>query len=153
MRLAVGKGSLQRAANAAGKGQKKNVGETKESVVLKEKEAAQEKGKAAKTPRKKSVKKQSIYLATVPAEFLQDIPDTWRGPRYVRPNVSALAESISKHGILEPVPAVQIGENTYQIVGGSKRMQVVQMLGIEQVPVLVLPTSMAARHMPMPIPW
>lgn len=164
MNLAVGKGSLQRAANAAGKGRKAKAAdndqvkmtavtagaddsqmkkiEAAENPVQQEVDAAKPKKvkkDTAKTTRKKSVKKQVTYLLTVPAETLQDIPQTWRGTKYVRPNVSALAESISKCGILEPIPAVQTGENTYQIVGGSKRMQVVQMLGIGQVPVLVLP--------------
>lgn len=224
MNLAVGKGSLQRAANAAGKGrkakaanddqvkmtavtagaagnQKNEMAESagiadsqenemtestgiadsqvktaaanpvqQETDAAKPKKVKKDTAKASKTGKrakpeaadtaadantaeltgsKKATKKQPKaarsagaqmpYLMTVPAEALQDIPDTWRGPKYVRPNVSALAESISKCGILEPVPAVQIGENTYQIVGGSKRMQVVQMLGIGQVPVLVLP--------------
>lgn len=183
MNLAVGKGSLQRAANAAGKGAKaKNAkaensqmnrleesveaaggqekeptenpvkqetdavsGQAKEPAenpVKQETDAAKPKKvkkETAKTARKKSLKKQMAYLLTVPAEVLQDIPQAWRGPNYVCPNVSALAGSISNCGILEPVPVVQTGENTYQTVGGSKRMQVVHMLGIAQVPVLVLP--------------
>ena len=108
--MAVGKGSLMRAANSAS-GKK-----TKENEAV-----------------------QKMWIDTVPVTKLAEIPDAWRGPEYVRPNVSMLAESISRCGILEPLPVVQTGEDTYQLVGGSRRMAVVHMLGIEQVPVAVLP--------------
>lgn len=84
-----------------------------------------------------------LWAAVVPRAQLREIPDEWRGPQYVRPNVSQLAESISRCGILEPLPVVQTGADEYQLVGGSKRMEVVRMLGIEQVPVVVLPGSSA----------
>lgn len=84
-----------------------------------------------------------LWAAVVPRAQLREIPDEWRGPQYVRPNVSQLAESISRCGILEPLPVVQTGSDEYQLVGGSKRMEVVRMLGIEQVPVVVLPGSSA----------
>lgn len=86
---------------------------------------------------------QQIWAAVVPRAQLREIPDEWRGPRYVRPNISQLAESISRCGILEPLPVVQTAPGEYQLVGGSKRMEVVRMLGIEEVPVVVLPGSSA----------
>lgn len=108
--MAIGKGSLQRAASAA-----------------------------AHAEQKRTVSKQEMWLAKVRTEQLQEVPAEWRGSAYVRPNVSLLAESISKCGILEPLPAVQIAENAYQLVGGSRRMEVIKMLGIEEVPLVVLP--------------
>ena len=108
--MAIGKGSLQRAASAAAHAEKKNT-----------------------------LKKQEMWLTNVKMEQLKEIPTEWRGSTYVKPNVSMLAESISRCGILEPLPVVQTGKEQYQLVGGSRRMEVIKMLGIEAVPVVVLP--------------
>lgn len=118
--MAIGKGSLQRAASAA-----------------------------ANTEKKNTVKKQGRWLANVKAGQLKEIPVEWRGASYVRPNVSMLAESISRCGILEPLPVVQTGKEEYQLVGGSRRMEVIKMLGISEVPVVVLPgeTMEDAKHL------
>ena len=142
MQLAVGKGSLLRAASAAGKAQK-----AEEHAAVPEQMAAEGSRKKVKraaqraTAEETEAKKLSIYVTSVPSGLLREIPGEWRGPRYVCPNVSMLAESVSRCGILEPLPVVQTGEKVYQLVGGSKRMQVVRMLGIEEVPVAVLPGS------------
>lgn len=201
--MAVGKGSLLRAASAAGKGvkaevqeavlteEKKTQSETADEKKVKPEKETDKKGKtekksksekdavkksktdkpenvsepekkskaenaaetekkktAAKSPRRAAAKKQTAsmigvnaqgsYMLRVPVGCLQEIPQEWLKKGYVRPNVSALAESISRCGVLEPLPVVLIQENLYQLVGGSRRMQVIQMLGIEEVPVLVL---------------
>lgn len=120
--MPVGKGSLQRAASAAGKNTKAKTAPKK----VTEMDAA----KAETVPKP--------YLLRVPAEYLAEIPAAWNAGNPNRTNIAALAESISRCGILEPIPVVQTGEHQYQMVGGRKRMQAVQRLGIAEVPVLVL---------------
>ena len=164
--MAIGKGSLQRAASAAAKvgessaaakktaqteregtakaAQTEQEGTVKAAQTEQEGAAKVTQAKKAGAPKRSTLPKQEpqgMWLATVKADQLCEIPDEWRGPKYVRPNVSMLAESVSRCGILEPLPVVQTGKATYQLVGGSRRMEVVKMLGIEEVPVVVLPGS------------
>lgn len=143
--MAVGKGSLLRAANATA-GRKKmadvEVHQKMDSRETEEKMISEKKNSGRR--RSVTVQEQTsgtAWVNKVPSEQLREIPSDWRGPKYVKPNVSALAESISRWGIIEPLPVVQTEKDTYQLVGGSRRMDVVKMLGILEVPVVVLPGS------------
>lgn len=109
--MAVGKKSLLRAASAA---------------------------EQSKKPEKSWEVGCSMSIRVIPAERLRMIPDDWCGGSN-HPNVSLLAESVSRVGILEPLPVVQTGEEVYQAVGGRQRLEVIRMLGIQEVPVYVLP--------------
>lgn len=129
-------------AGTRGRSAKVSAEKTDETTASVKAENENANATAVKTRKKRTVKQQdSVYLLTVSAEQLLEIPKEWKSGKQIRENVSALAESVSRCGILEPLPVVQTGENQYQLVGGSKRMQVVQMLGIANVPVLVLPGS------------
>lgn len=173
MTLSVGKGSLLRAAGVQAAGHKSGKSEehTVAGHRLQEPEERakqQTAGHRSQGPEKRTEQQaverakkrvsgqtaggrmtrqilpnRKLWAAVVPRVQLREIPDEWRGPQYVRPNVSQLAESISRCGILEPLPVVQTGADEYQLVGGSKRMEVVRMLGIEQVPIVILPGSSA----------
>lgn len=155
MTLSVGKGSLLRAAGVQAAGHKPGKSEEHTAAGHRLQEPEERTEQQAVERAKKRVSGQTaggrmigqilpnrkLWAAVVLRAQLREIPDEWRGPQYVRPNVSQLAESISRCGILEPLPVVQTGADEYQLVGGSKRMEVVRMLGIEQVPVVVLPGS------------
>lgn len=148
MTLSVGKGSLLRASGMQAAGHRPQETEERAEQQVVERVKKRASGKPVKQTAGGRMTRQilpdmKLWAAVVPRAQLREIPDEWRGPQYVRPNVSQLAESISRCGILEPLPVVRTGADEYQLVGGSKRMEVVHMLGIEQVPVVVLPGNSA----------
>lgn len=137
--MAVGKGSLLRAANATARAAQK-AGKRSEE----EKAADMCMPDGADTYTAFRADRRELRLDMAPAAALREIPEEWRDAGYVRPNVSELAASVSRWGILEPLPAVAVADDVYQLVGGSRRMEVVKMLGIEAVPVVILPGSSLA---------
>ncbi len=60
--------------------------------------------------------------------------------------LNELADTIREHGVLEPLLAVQLAENQYQIRSGARRYRAAIIAGVEQVPVWVIKdiTSLAA---------
>ena len=56
-------------------------------------------------------------------------------------NISALAESIREHGMLQPILVRPIKMGGYQIVAGERRWRAAKMLGLEEVPVSILELS------------
>ncbi|MBQ8927872.1 MAG: ParB/RepB/Spo0J family partition protein [Oscillospiraceae bacterium] len=51
--------------------------------------------------------------------------------------ISALAESIREHGMLQPLLVRPIPSGGYQIVAGERRWRAARMLGLDEVPVVV----------------
>ena len=51
--------------------------------------------------------------------------------------ISALAESIRQHGILQPLLVRPLAFGGYQIVAGERRWRAARMLGMDEVPVIV----------------
>lgn len=51
--------------------------------------------------------------------------------------ISALADSIQEHGILQPILVRPIPGQGYQIVAGERRWRAARMLGLDEVPVLI----------------
>ncbi len=52
--------------------------------------------------------------------------------------LSQLAESISVHGVLQPILAREIGDGRYQIIAGERRYRAAKMAGLSEVPVVLL---------------
>lgn len=50
-------------------------------------------------------------------------------------NITALAESIREHGMLQPILVRPINSGGYQIVAGERRWRAARMLGLDEVPV------------------
>lgn len=51
--------------------------------------------------------------------------------------ISALAESIREHGILQPILVRPLAFGGYQIVAGERRWRAARMLGLDEVPVII----------------
>ncbi len=52
--------------------------------------------------------------------------------------LQALADSISEHGLLQPLAVRSIGEGYYQIIAGERRWRAARMAGLKEVPVMVV---------------
>ncbi|MDR2535105.1 MAG: ParB/RepB/Spo0J family partition protein [Treponema sp.] len=53
-------------------------------------------------------------------------------------NISALAESIGKYGLIQPVVVKYTGDTRYRLVAGRRRLAAVQHLGWDTIPAIVL---------------
>ena len=51
--------------------------------------------------------------------------------------ISALADSIQEHGILQPILVRPLAFGGYQIVAGERRWRAARMLGLDEVPVII----------------
>lgn len=51
---------------------------------------------------------------------------------------NALCEAIEEEGFIDPIAAVDLGDGTYEIVGGEHRWDAAKVLGIDRVPVTLL---------------
>ena len=51
--------------------------------------------------------------------------------------ISALADSIREHGILQPILVRPLAFGGYQIVAGERRWRAARMLGLDEVPVII----------------
>ncbi len=55
--------------------------------------------------------------------------------------LSQLAESISAHGVLQPILVRDIGGDRYQIIAGERRWRASKMAGLSEVPVILLDST------------
>ena len=53
-----------------------------------------------------------------------------------RDKLSELAESIKKHGIIQPLVVTKEGTN-FQLIAGERRLKAAQILGMAEVPVII----------------
>ena len=51
--------------------------------------------------------------------------------------ISALADSIREHGMIQPILVRPLENGSYQIVAGERRWRAARMLGLEEVPVTI----------------
>ncbi|MCL1793730.1 MAG: ParB/RepB/Spo0J family partition protein [Oscillospiraceae bacterium] len=54
-----------------------------------------------------------------------------------RESLSELADSISKHGIIQPIVVRSLPSGYYQIIAGERRFRAAKMLGLDEVPVVI----------------
>lgn len=52
-----------------------------------------------------------------------------------------LANSISEHGIMQPLVVVEVEQNMYAIIAGERRWRAAQLVGLKEVPVVVRSAS------------
>ncbi len=83
-------------------------------------------------------------ITIVPIDRLKPNPDQ---PRKTFPagSIDELAESIRKHGLLQPIIAEPAGENEYVIIAGERRFRAAGRAGLEEVPVIVRTVSSEKR--------
>ncbi len=55
--------------------------------------------------------------------------------------IASLAESISQHGMIQPIVVRPNGNNFYQIVAGERRWRAARMLAMDEVPVIIMELS------------
>ncbi len=55
--------------------------------------------------------------------------------------LSELAESISAHGVLQPILVRPVGDDRYQIIAGERRFRASKMAGLSEVPVVILDSA------------
>jgi ParB family chromosome partitioning protein len=88
-----------------------------------------------------------LSLRLVPNEQLEVIEHQ----RKARPaHVESLVSSMQRIGFIVPVVAVeqqQDGETRYVVIDGQHRLEAARSLGVEQLPVIVVPAELAPRMM------
>lgn len=69
---------------------------------------------------------------------LSEIEPNREQPRktFSEDSISALADSIRQHGLLQPIVVRPVGD-FYQIVAGERRWRAAKMLGLDEVPVII----------------
>lgn len=51
--------------------------------------------------------------------------------------ISTLADSIRQHGIIQPLAVRPLGEERYEIIAGERRFRAAQLVGLDEVPVVI----------------
>ena len=75
-------------------------------------------------------------LRTVPVA--QVVPNPHQPRRLFEPEaLQELANSITEHGLLQPIVVTQKGDNLYELVAGERRLRASQMAGLTEIPALV----------------
>lgn len=80
---------------------------------------------------------QSIQLVnTVPLSAIE-LPTKRQPRRYFAPEKMAqLVASVKEHGILEPVLVRPLGEETYELIAGERRLRAAKEIGLAEIPVV-----------------
>jgi len=52
-------------------------------------------------------------------------------------NLKALADSIAKTGVIQPIAVRPAGDNTYEIIAGERRWRAAQMAGLAELPAII----------------
>lgn len=82
---------------------------------------------------KDDLKREKVRI--VPISNIEDFPDH---PFQVKDdeNMDQLVESIRMNGVLNPVIALKIDENHYQLISGHRRKRACMLLGIDRIPLI-----------------
>ncbi len=56
---------------------------------------------------------------------------------FVQEELDDLAASIKEHGILQPLVVTDVGDGTYELIAGERRLRASRSLGLKSVPVIV----------------
>ncbi len=83
-------------------------------------------------------------ILRVPLGRLRANPDQ---PRKSFPDesISELAESLKRHGLIQPILAEDAGDGTYTIIAGERRFRAAERAGLREVPVIVRSLSPEKR--------
>lgn len=73
-------------------------------------------------------------------------PNPWQ-PRkaFGQESLEELAQSIREHGVLQPLVVVPVGDGTYQLIVGERRLRASKLAGLAKVPAIVR-DAMEERH-------
>jgi ParB family chromosome partitioning protein len=75
-------------------------------------------------------------ILRVPLHRLKPNPDQPR-KTFSEESLAELAESLKRHGLIQPILAEDAGDGTYRIVAGERRYRAAERAGLGEVPVLV----------------
>ena len=53
-------------------------------------------------------------------------------------NIQELADSISMHGVIQPIVVKEVEENKYNIISGTRRWKAAQLIGLNKIPVIII---------------
>ena len=72
----------------------------------------------------------------IPLDRLQSSPTN---PRRTFPDavIAELAESIKRHGVLQPILVRPMGNGKHEIIAGERRFRAARLAGLEEVPVII----------------
>lgn len=74
----------------------------------------------------------------IPVEHL--VPNRVQPRADAEQNLDALAESIRRHGIMQPIVASPLGADRYEIIAGERRWRAARQAGLQRVPVILRET-------------
>lgn len=111
--MPVGKGSIARATNAS------NGNTDSKDKAVKEKPVQE-----------KPVQEVPNILTEIPVTQIMEVPTSWKKKIVNVPRIPELMKSILKFGMLEPVIVRRLGDNQFQLLSGSGRLQAVKELGL-----------------------
>lgn len=83
-------------------------------------------------------------IKIIPIAKLQPNPDQPR-KTFSETSIEELAQSIQKHGLLQPIIAEPSGADSYIIVAGERRFRAAQKAGLEELPVILRAVSAEKR--------
>lgn len=76
-------------------------------------------------------------ITSLPLHKVEPNPDQPRH-QFDEEQLSALADSIREHGILQPLAVRSVGDGYYQIIAGERRWRAARLAGLSEVPVVVI---------------
>lgn len=83
-----------------------------------------------------NIQQVGMSLLNVPLEQLQR--GRYQPRRDMNPvALQELADSIKAQGVMQPIVARSIGENSYEIVAGERRWRAAQMAGLDSIPAII----------------
>ncbi len=83
-------------------------------------------------------------IKIIPIAKIQPNPDQPR-KNFPEESIEELAQSIRKHGLLQPIIAEPSGTDSYIIVAGERRFRAAQRTGLEELPVILRSVSAEKR--------
>jgi DNA modification methylase len=84
-----------------------------------------------------------IELKVVPIESIQ-VGERFR-TEYG--DIDSLAASLKQEGIIQPVAVKDLGNNTYTLLAGGRRMRAALQAGIKEIPIRIFPNSLSDLEM------
>jgi ParB family chromosome partitioning protein len=75
-------------------------------------------------------------VATIPISSIEANPFNPR-TNFEEDALQELSDSISKHGIIQPLTVRKLGRNRYQLISGERRFKASQLAGLKEVPAYI----------------
>ncbi len=60
--------------------------------------------------------------------------------------IGGLAESLRRHGMMQPIVVTELGQGKYEILAGERRWRAAQLAGMKQIPILTRPNPTSAAE-------